>query len=228
MQHTWSLILSLVNNIPRDHNLVTSGQWLHRHPLNTYLSGQTLGVVGLGKLGAGVARIGKLAFGMKIVAWSPNLTQAKADDAAKDAGLAVGDFTAVSKEELFGTSDVVSLHMVLAESTTGIVGSAELGGMKKESFLINTSRGPLVGEGELLRVLEHGAIRGYAADVFDVEPLPLDSPWRRVKWGEDGRSEVVLTPHSGYAYQSQMRDMWEKTSANLGRLARGEEVEWKM
>lgn len=165
---------------------------------------------------------------MKVIAWSPNLSQAKADVAAQECGLAPGDFVAVSKEDLFGQSDLVSVHMVLADSTTGIVGEAELGSMKKEAFLVNTSRGPLIDENALLDTLQQGRIRGYAGDVFDVEPLPLDSPWRTVQWGEDGRSEVVVTPHSGYAYEGQMRDMWEKTAMNLGRIARDEEVEWKM
>ena len=227
-QHTWALILSLVNNIPRDSDLVASGGWLGASPLNTYLSGLTLGIVGLGKLGAGVARIAKLAFGMKIIAWSAHLDQSRADVAAKECGLDSGDFTVVSKEELFRQSDVISLHLVLADTTTGIVGSEELGAMKKDAFLINTSRGPLVDETALFKVLNQGKIRGYAGDVFDIEPLPLESPWRTTQWGREGRSEVVLTPHSGYAYEGQMKDMWEKTALNLGRIANGESLEWRL
>ena len=228
-QHTWSLILALVANIPRDNALLPSGSWLHASPLNTYLPGLTLGLLGLGKLGAGTARIGSLAFGMKVIAWSPNLTQARADEAATAAGLPAGSFKAVTKAELFEQSDVLSVHIVLGEQTRGIVGPDELAKLKPAAFLVNTSRGPLIDEDALLDMLDKGRIRGYAGDVFDVEPLPLDSRWRTTKWGgENGRSEVVLTPHSGYAYEGQMGTMWEKTRENLGRLARGEELEWKL
>jgi len=228
-QHTWSLVLSLVANIPRDNALLPSGSWLHASPLNTYLPGLTLGLLGLGKLGAGTARIGALAFGMKIIAWSPHLTQDRADESAAAIGLPAGTFRVVSKADLFEQSDVLSVHIVLSDQTRGIVGADDLGTLKSTAFLVNTSRGPLIDEKALLDTLDQGRIRGYAGDVFDVEPLPLDSRWRTTKWGaEHGRSEVVLTPHSGYAYEGQMRTMWEKTRENLGRLARDEELQWKL
>jgi lactate dehydrogenase-like 2-hydroxyacid dehydrogenase len=228
VQHTWALILALTNNIPRDHSLIPAGKWLNATPLDTYIGGTTLGLVGLGKLGAGVARIATLAFGMKVIAWSPNLTQDRADEAAQNAGLEKGAWKAVSKDEVFAQSDILSVQIILSDTTRGLIKRVDLEKMKPSSFFINTSRGPIVDEGDLLGVLDEGKIRGAALDVFDIEPLPLDSRWRTTKWGEEGRSEVVMTPHSGYAFEKQMAGMWEETKANLQRLIKGEEVHNRM
>ncbi|WWC60177.1 uncharacterized protein I303_102742 [Kwoniella dejecticola CBS 10117] len=228
-QHTIALLLSLVSNIPRDHSILFSNptsEWIHHVPLNTFLGGLTLGVLGLGKLGVGTARIASLVFGMKIIAWSPNLTQARADKAATDAGLPSGTFKAVSKDELFRSSDVISVHLVLGEGTRGIIGRSDLEKMKHTSFLITTSRGPLIDEDDLLDLLEKGRIKGAALDVFDVEPLPANSRWRTTKWGEDGRSQVVMTPHTGYSYEDSLEAMWQGTRENLIRIAEGKELKW--
>jgi glycerate dehydrogenase len=224
VQHTWALILALVNNIPRDHALVPSGSWTHHLPLNTYIGGATLGLLGLGKLGSGVARIASLAFGMRIIAWSENLTQPRADDAAVAAGLPPGTFKYVSKTELFEQSDIVSVHLILSDRTRGIVGKDELGKMKSTGFIVNTSRGPIIDENALLDTLNRGEIRGAALDVFDVEPLPLDSKWRTTPWGQQGRAEVVFTPHTGYSFEKHLEGMWNGTAENLQRIIRGEEV----
>jgi D-3-phosphoglycerate dehydrogenase len=145
------------------------------------LEGMTLGTLGLGKLGIRTANIAK-AFGMKVIAWSQNLTPEKCQEAG------VGY---VSKEELFRQSDFVTLHVVLSQRSRGIVGAAEFGLMKPSAFLINTSRGPLVDEAAMLAALRDKKIAGAGLDVFDVEPLPLDHPLRKM-------DNVVITPHLGY------------------------------
>ncbi|WWC68765.1 uncharacterized protein I206_102699 [Kwoniella pini CBS 10737] len=228
-QHTIALILSLVSNIPRDHTIISSNptpEWIHYLPLNTFLGGLTLGILGLGKLGIGTARIASLAFGMKIIAWSPNLNQERADQSAIEANLPKGTFKVVSKEDLFKISDVISLHIVLSESTKDIVKKNDLDLMKSNSFIVNTSRGPLINENDLLSILEKGKIRGAALDVFDIEPLPADSKWRTTDWGKNGKSQVVLTPHTGYSYEDSLKAMWEGTKENLERIAQGNAVKW--
>ncbi|KAL4863585.1 hypothetical protein BDV12DRAFT_189586 [Aspergillus spectabilis] len=196
-QHTWALILALARHVARDDAAIKKGEW--QGSLGISLAGRTLGLVGLGKLGIEVGRIAKVGFGMDVIAWSTNLTQEKADSAAAGARLSSGDFQVVSdKLEFFGRADVVSLHYVLSDRSRGVVGESELKALKKEALLVNTSRGPLVDEKALLEVLGKGGIAGAALDVFETEPLPKDSPWRTTNWGKDGRSEVLLTPHTGY------------------------------
>jgi D-3-phosphoglycerate dehydrogenase len=145
------------------------------------LEGLTLGVLGLGKLGTRTARIAQ-AFGMKVVAWSQNLTPEKCDEA----GVAYA-----SKEELFGRSDFVTIHLVLSERTRGLVGAKEIGLMQPSAYIINTSRGPIIDEPALLAALCENKIAGAGLDVFEIEPLPVDHPFRKL-------DNVVLTPHLGY------------------------------
>ncbi|HET9714956.1 MAG TPA: D-2-hydroxyacid dehydrogenase family protein [Pseudolabrys sp.] len=152
------------------------------------LEGQTLGVVGLGKLGQRSAAVGK-AFGMKIAAWSQNLTTEK----AKAAGAEY-----VSKEDLFRNSDFITIHLVLSDRSRGLVGANELGLMKKTAYLINTSRGPIVDEKALIAALSAKSIAGAGLDVFDIEPLPLDHPFRKM-------DNVVITPHLGYVSEQNYR-----------------------
>lgn len=223
-QHTWALILALANNVPReDHQTRREGQWLTATPLNATLAGKTLGLLGLGKLGSEVAKIGH-AFGMKVVAWSENLTQERADEMASKYGFAPGTFKAVSKDELFKSADVLSVHLVLGDRTRGVVGEVELGQLNPSAIIVNTSRGPIIQQDALLDTLQQGRIRGAALDVFDIEPLPLDSPWRTTEWGKEGRSELVVTPHSGYAFEETLDTMWRCTVDNLVRHVRGGEV----
>lgn len=181
----WGLILSLARQIPREHASMQSGGW--QTTIGTALAGKTLGIVGLGNLGAGVAKVGK-AFGMDVIAWSPNLT----DERARAAGA-----RRVEKRELFSTSDVVSLHLVLSEMTRNIVGKPDLGAMKPTAFLVNTSRAGLVDEGALLETLAQRRIAGAALDVFSTEPPPRDCPFRSLP-------NVVLTPHIGYFTREQL------------------------
>jgi len=145
------------------------------------LEGLTLGILGLGKLGQRSAAVGK-AFGMKTIAWSQNLTE----DKAKAAG---ADY--VTKDDLFRNSDFVTIHIVLSDPSRGLIGTKELGLMKKTAYLINTSRGPIVDETALIAALQNNAIAGAGLDVFDVEPLPLDHPFRKM-------DNVVITQHLAY------------------------------
>ena len=150
-----------------------------------------------------MAKIMYQSFGMRILAWSSSLTQETADEKAEALGLPVEEdgekvFKVVSKEELFKEADVLSVHYVLSDRSRGIVGAEDLKLLKRSALFVNTSRGPLVDEDALMDVLDKGAIRGAAIDVFAVEPLPLDSRWRTTNWGVDGRSNVLLTPHMGY------------------------------
>jgi D-3-phosphoglycerate dehydrogenase len=152
------------------------------------LEGMTLGVLGLGKLGAHTANIAK-AFGMKVIAWSQNLT------AEKCAAAGVGY---VGKDDLFRQSDFITIHVVLSPRTRGIVGAKELGLMKPSAFIINTSRGPLIDEAALIAALRDKKIGGAGLDVFDTEPLPLDHPLRKM-------DNVVITPHLGYVSEQNYR-----------------------
>lgn len=231
-QHAWALILALARNVAADDAAMKSAGAKWQTRLATGLTGATLGVVGLGRLGAAVARIGSLAWGMRVVCWSENLTQERANRKAEEVGLpAFGGagagaptFTAVGKDELFATADVVSLHYVLSERSRGIVGARELAHMKDSALLVNTSRGPLVDDGALYEALEKGRIRGAALDVFDVEPLPADSPWRSTAWGTGGRSSLIITPHMGYVEEGIMHTWYEETAENVERWLEGKEL----
>ena len=152
------------------------------------LEGLTLGILGLGKLGQRSAAVGK-AFGMKTIAWSQNLTEEKTKAAGADY---------VSKDDLFRNADFVTIHLVLSDRSRGLVGAKELGLMKKSAYLINTSRGPIVDEKALIAMLQSKSIAGAGLDVFDIEPLPLDHPFRKM-------DNVVITPHLGYVSEQNYR-----------------------
>lgn len=229
-QHTWALILALARNVAIDDVAIKIGGW--QSGLAMGLTGLTLGIVGLGRLGAAVARIGHLAWGMRVVCWSENLTQQKADQMAEEVGLAPNEgihgdktFRVVSKEELFSQANVVSIHYVLSSRSRGIVGAKELGLMKRDALLVNASRGPLIDQVELIDALEHRRIRGAALDVFDIEPLPQGSPWRRDHyWGQDGRAYLLTTPHMGYVDEGLMNTWYAETAENVERVLEGKEV----
>jgi phosphoglycerate dehydrogenase-like enzyme len=185
---------SSTRQIVRESNAVRRGGW--QMSIGRELSGRTLGVLGLGNIGAQVARIG-LAFGMKVIAWSQNMT----------AGIAeVAGATFVEKEELFREADIVTIHLVLSARTLGLIGAAELALMKPASWLVNTSRGPIVDEGALIRALESRAIAGAAIDVFSIEPLPVDHPFRRL-------DNMLATPHVGYVAEDLYRTFYGDTAA---------------
>ncbi|KKY22760.1 putative d-isomer specific 2-hydroxyacid dehydrogenase family protein [Phaeomoniella chlamydospora] len=224
-EHCFALILALAKGIPREDNITKEVPTSWQTRSNISLAGKTLGLLGLGKLGANTARTAVLGFGMKILAWSENLTQEKADQQAQSKGLPKGTFlVAPTKADLFRHSDILSIHIVLSPRTRHIVSSPDLSLMKPTSLLINTSRGPLINETDLLTHLSAGRIRGAALDVFDTEPLPADSPWRTTKWGTESRSELIISPHMGYV-EEQILDVWyDEQAANLERWLTGEDV----
>ena len=193
---TWALLLASVRGIVQENNSIRDGGW--QKSVGQDLSGKILGVVGLGNVGGQVARIG-LAFGMKIIAWSQNMTP----EIAEAAGARL-----VSKDELFRQADIVTIHLILSRRTKGIVGTAELGLMKPTSRLINTSRGPIVDEASLIKALGSHAIAGAAIDVFDQEPLPSEHPFRSM-------DNVLTTPHVGYVTEGLYRMFYADTVANI-------------
>lgn len=223
LQHCWALILGIARNISRDDLRIKQGLW--EASLATGLSGKTLGLLGFGNLGARVASVGAYAFGMKVMAWSSNLTQEAANKKAEAFGLPEGTFkVASSKEELLRTADILSIHYVLSERSRDILGANELALLKSSALLVNTSRGPLVNEDALLDILMQGKIKGAALDVFEVEPLPKESVWRTTQWGRNGRSEVLLSPHMGYVEEGVMNRWYEDTASNLELWIEGKEI----
>jgi phosphoglycerate dehydrogenase-like enzyme len=225
--HCWALILGIARHVARDDRLIKEGGW-QGPTLASGVSGKVLGLAGLGRLGTSVGRIAVTAWGMRVIAWSTNLTQEKADEQAKSVGLEPGDFEVVSKEKLFSDADIVSIQLVLSDRTRGIVSGADLKHMKKSALFVNTSRGPLVDEAALLEVCEAGSIAGAALDVFDQEPLAKDSKWRSIKWGQDGRSEVLLSPHMGYGETESMTNWYQENAENLGKWLKSEELTAKL
>jgi phosphoglycerate dehydrogenase-like enzyme len=206
IEFTWALILASIRHIPSENASLRAGGW--QLSIGEDLSGRTLGVLGLGNIGAQVARIG-VAFGMNVVAWSQNLTAAAAE--AVRARL-------VSKEDLFREADIVTIHLVLSKRTRGLVGARELGLMKPSASLINSSRGPIAVESALIGTLTARRIAGAAIDVFDLEPLPPEHPYRVL-------DNLLATPHIGYVSRGLYETFYRDTVANIiawldGRLRR--------
>jgi phosphoglycerate dehydrogenase-like enzyme len=203
---TWALILGSARNLVTENASLRSGGW--QCLVGDDLAGRTLGVLGLGNIGSAVARIGG-AFGMSVVAWSENLTAERAAEAGA---------TLVSKNELFRQADVLTIHMVLSRRTRGLVGASELALMKPTAHLINTSRGPIVVEADLVAALQRSKIAGAAIDVFDQEPLPPDHPFRSLP-------NLLATPHIGYVsrglyerfYQDTVRNIMQWLDSNASR-----------
>jgi phosphoglycerate dehydrogenase-like enzyme len=189
---TWALILASSRNIVAENISLRSGGW--QRFVGDELSGKILSVLGLGHVGSAVASIGK-AFGMKVIAWSQNLTAERAADAGAEW---------VPKGELFRQADILTVHVVLSDRTRGLVGSRELELMKPTSRLVNTSRGPIVIEAALIAALKNAQIKGAAIDVFDQEPLPLDHPFRTLP-------NLLATPHIGYVAQDLYRRFYQDT-----------------
>ena len=175
----WGLVIATRRRLAQQHQRMREGLW--QSEVGSILSGRTLGLLGLGRIGKRMAGFGK-AFNMEVIAWSQNL--------AAEAAEAVG-VRRVEKDELFATSDVLSIHVVLSERTRGLVTARELRLMKPAAYLINTSRGPIVVERDLITALRDGTIAGAGLDVFDQEPPPADHPFRTM-------DNVTLTPHLGY------------------------------
>jgi phosphoglycerate dehydrogenase-like enzyme len=193
---TWALILAMFRGIPAEFASVRAGGW--QVSVGEDLEGKTIGIVGLGRIGSRVAEIAR-GFGMKTVAWSQNLTP----EAAAQSGAEL-----VTKEELFRTADLVTIHLVLSPRTKGIVGATELAWMKPTAYLVNTSRGPLVDEDALIGALRAAVIAGAAIDVFDIEPLPNSHPFRSL-------DRLLVTPHIGYVTKHTYRIFYCDTVENI-------------
>ncbi|MGY4319017.1 D-2-hydroxyacid dehydrogenase family protein [Bradyrhizobium sp. JR3.5] len=202
---TMGLILELTRGIGRENARMHAGEaW--QSFAGTEIEGKTLGVIGLGKLGSKVAGMAK-AFGMDVIAWSPNLTPEK----CKETGVGYA-----SKDELFATSDIITIHVVLSPRSRGLVGAADLARMKPQAYLVNTARGPIVDEDALLAALREKKIAGAGIDVFSVEPLPSDHPLRKL-------DNVVITPHLGYATRESLQTHYQQMVACIDAFTKGSE-----
>ena len=197
-----ALILALARSLPAETASMLAGGW--QVGLGRDLAGATLGVVGLGRLGSRLARIGQ-AFEMATIAWSQNLTEA----AAAEHGV-----RRVDKADLFRTTDFVSIHVQLSPRTRGLIGAAELALMQPDACLVNTSRGPIVDEDALVDALEAGRIAGAALDVFDREPLPPDDRLRRIR-------NLLLTPHIGYVTRETYAVFYADTVEGIAAFLAG-------
>lgn len=202
---TWGLILSLLRHIPDEDHATQAGSW--QVSIGQGLNGKTLGLMGLGRLGSEVARVGN-AFQMDVIAWSQNLTAERAAERGA---------TLVSKDELLARADILSIHLVLSARSRGLIGHQELNRMKPTAYLINTSRGPIVDEAALIAALHDGTIAGAGLDVFDEEPLPLDHPLRRT-------ANTVITPHIGYVTQETYQVFFDETVENIQAFLQGAPV----
>ena len=201
---TMGLILELTRNIGRENARMHAGEPLQKF-VGIEIEGRTLGVIGLGKLGSKVSGLAK-AFGMNVIAWSPNLTPERCQE------VGVGY---ASKEELFATADIITVHMVLSQRSRGLVGREDLARMKPTGYLVNTARGPIVDETALLETLQERKIAGAAIDVFSVEPLPVDHPFRKL-------DNIVLTPHLGYVTEESFRNHYRQMVEGIDAWLKGE------
>ena len=204
---TWALLLGLARGIVEESQaLRTGGPW--QSTVGADLHGRRLGLLGLGRIGSRVAQVG-LAFGMRVTAWSQNLTKEYADE--------VGVHLAASKEELLADSDFVSVHLALSDRTRGLLGAPELALLKPTAYLINTSRAAIVDQDALLAALHEGRIAGAGVDVFDVEPLPADHPMRTAP-------RLLATPHLGYVSQANYRTYYGQAVENIQAYLAGSPV----
>jgi phosphoglycerate dehydrogenase-like enzyme len=201
----WGLMIATVRNFALEQRRTREGLW--QSTAGITLAGRTLGLLGLGRIGKKMAEYAK-AFGMNVIAWSQNL---KVEDAA-----AVG-VERVERDELFKRSDILSIHVVLSDRTRGLVTARELGLMKREAYLINTSRGPIVEEAALIAALKAGKIAGAGLDVFDTEPPPADHPYRTM-------DNVTLTPHLGYVTRETLTAFYADTAETIAAFLEGAPV----
>ncbi len=202
----WGLILGLMRRIPFEDRAMREGHW--QTTLGHDLSGKTLGLLGLGRLGSQVAKVG-IAFGMDVVGWSQNLTAERAAECGAARAHSLGD--------LLRAADVVSIHLVLSDRTRDLIGAREFGLMKPTAYLVNTSRGPIVNEAALVDAMQRGAIAGAALDVYDTEPLPDDHPLR-------GLENTVLTPHIGYVTEATYRVFYTEMVEDIAAYLAGEPI----
>ena len=204
-EHTWALILALLKSIPQADHATRMGRW--GGAFTTELDGKTLGILGLGRLGTKVCQVG-LAFGMKVIAWSQNLTESRASE--------VGALR-VEKDELLTESDIVTIHLVLSDRTRGLVGEREIGLMKSTAYIVNTSRGPIIEERALIDALKAEKIAGAGIDVFDTEPLPTDHPFLTL-------TNTVITPHIGYVSRENFQTYFKQASEDVAAWLNNEPI----
>ncbi|HEY3918020.1 MAG TPA: D-2-hydroxyacid dehydrogenase family protein [Stellaceae bacterium] len=202
---TWGLILCLLRSIPHEDHALRQGRWQTR--IGYGAKGKTLGIIGLGRLGAMVAGYGK-AFGMDVIGWSRSFTDARAAELG---------IKHVEKDALFERADIVTLHVNLNDSSRGLVGAAELGRMKPTAYLVNTSRGPVVEEAALLAALKARRIAGAAIDVYDVEPVSKGHPFFEL-------DNVVVTPHLGYVIEENLRINYGSAVENIRAFLDGKPI----
>ena len=199
---TWALILGLIRNMKQEVDNMFQGYW--QTTIGLELKGKILGIIGLGKIGSQVAKIGK-AFGMHVVAWSENLDLSNANKLG---------VLPISKDELFKQSDIISLHVVLGDRYKNLISEKEFKQMKKSSFLINTSRGPIINEKDLVKALEDELIAGAGLDVYDIEPLPQDHKLRFLP-------NALLLPHLGYVTAENYSIFFKQMMENLESCIEG-------
>ena len=202
---TWALIMAATRNLVKEANALRDGHW--QQGLGGDLHGKTLGILGLGSIGQRVAQFGQV-FGMRVIAWSENLTAERAQQ--------VG-VTYVNKQELFEQADVLSVHLVLSERSRGLVDVQALGWMKPTALLVNTARGPIVDEAALIKALQKQHIAGAALDVFEEEPLPAMHPFRTL-------DNVLATPHVGYVSRQNYEQFFSQMIEDIQGWAAGEPV----
>jgi phosphoglycerate dehydrogenase-like enzyme len=201
----WGLILGAARRIAEDHQMMRQGGWQTR--IGHRIAGKTIGLLGLGRLGSAVARVG-LAFKMKAIAWSQNLTAEKAAEQGVER---------VEKDELFRRSDVLSVHLVLSARSRGLVGQREIGLMKPSAILVNTSRGPIVDTDAVIAALTAGRLAYAGFDVYDQEPLPINHPLRRAP-------NVILTPHIGYVTDENYHSSYPQIVENITGFLDGKPI----
>ncbi|SFG64926.1 D-2-hydroxyacid dehydrogenase family protein [Pseudomonas sp. NFACC45] len=202
---TWALIMALTRNLVQEANALRAGLW--QQGLGGDLHGKTLAILGLGSIGTRVAQFGQI-FGMRVIAWSQNLTAERAAE--------VG-VTYVSKQELFEQADILSVHLVLSERSRGLVDAQVLGWMKPQALLVNTARGPIVDEAALIDALRAKRLAGAALDVFAEEPLPSDHPFRSLE-------NVLATPHVGYVTRHNYQKFYSLMIEDLQAWAAGKPI----
>jgi phosphoglycerate dehydrogenase-like enzyme len=193
---TWALIMASARNLTLEAASLRAGGW--QQGLGHELKGKTLGVLGLGRIGGKIARIAQ-AFEMKVITWSDRTTEQQAAETGA---------TLVPREQFFAQADILTIHLVLVDATRGLVGANELAQMKPTSWLVNTSRGPIVDEVALIQALKEKRLAGAALDVFNVEPLPEDHPFRTL-------DNVLATPHLGYVSREQYEGYYSDTVQNI-------------
>lgn len=202
---TWALIMASTRNLLVEANALRDGGW--QVGLGGDLYGKTLGILGLGSIGQKVAQFA-LVFGMRVIAWSENLTPQRAAEAG---------VTWVSKRELFEQADILTVHLVLSDRSRGLVDAEALGWMKPTARLVNTARGPIVDEQALVSALSEGRLAGAALDVYSQEPLPVDHPFRRLP-------NVLATPHVGYVSEQNYRQFYQQMIEDVQAWASGAPV----